>query len=74
MVKNMKRILVLCLILVTVFGFTQVAAEEVIEDNNGCQLIVDENGVILNLEEYEACLSQLVETCGGGNGNRGPRD
>ena len=67
----MKKLLVICLLLIP---FTNlVAAEEVDEAvKKGCVLEYDENGEIVNLEEYEECISGLVEPAWGEDG-KGPR-
>jgi len=67
----MKKLLVLCLLLMPLMNCMEIKAEEP-EDNKGCILEIDENGEILNLEEYEECISELIEPTWG-NDDKGPR-
>ena len=55
-----------------VMNYVEIKAEEPEEENKGCILEIDENGEILNLEEYEECISELIEPLTG-KGDESPR-
>ena len=68
----MKKLLVICLLLIP---FTNLVAAEEVDENvkKGCILEYDENGEIVNLEEYEECMANSLELHWGGEEDKGPR-
>lgn len=70
----MKKFLLVLLSVFTFMSVMPVCADE--NDNDevtkGCILEFDENGNIINLEEYQECIANLIEPMNGGD-DRGPR-
>lgn len=70
----MKKLLVACLLLISFVNVAEIKAEEPEEnEKKACVIEVDDNGEILNLEEYQKCISELIEPYEDGKGDWIPR-